>query len=150
MPEELIMRGQTVSGTTETLNFGGRTPGYGYHLTKFQIYPSGAVGGTTFDLIGAITADDSAVDPADPNFNSAGLIATSLFFAKDAATSSGGVTQETVINDLFVITQDLILMVSDVGGAGNPVNWQCKFKKVKLSASAEAVANFNQFTIYDG
>ena len=52
-----------------------------------------------------------------------------------------------VINDTFLITQNLILMVHDV--VGNPVNWQCRFEAVKMSGSQEAVANYKQFTISD-
>jgi len=147
MPEELIMRGQTVSGGQETLNFGGRTPGYGYHLTSIQLYGSNSVGASEDTLIAAITADDTAEDPANPNFNNPGLIGTC--YTSSSGNPAYPTTELQIINDLFVITQDLILLVQAPDG-GDPVNWQCKFKKVKLSASAEAVANFNQFTIYDG
>ena len=54
------------------------------------------------------------------------------------------------IDDSFVVTQDLILTVADaVSGSTLSINWLCKFEKVKLSQSAEAVANYNQFTIFD-
>ena len=148
MPEELIMRGKTASGTTETLNFGGRTPGYGYHLTDFQLYPSASLGGSAAELVGSITADDSAMDPANPDFDSPGLIGN-FSYMWSVHSYVDGMTYQSVINDLFVITQDLILMVTDVTNA-SPINWQARFKKVKLSQSAEAVANFNQFSIYDG
>jgi len=144
--EQLIMRGQTASGLTEVLNFGGSTPGYAYQLTEFQLYPSTAIGAGDTEAVGSVTADDTAEDPENPNFNHAGLIATAHI--KYPSSSSRGPQVESVINDLFYITQDLILMVEETGSTA--VNWQCKFKKVKLSLSAEAVANFNQFTIYDG
>ena len=147
MPEELIMRGKTDSGTTETLNFGGRTPGYGYHLTEFQLWGSESIGTNKVEAVGAITADDSAMDPVNPDFDSPGLIGVCNF--ADNESDAYGPQVASIINDLFVITQDLILMVTDTGGVANPINWQVRFKKVKLSSSAEAVANFNQFTIYD-
>jgi len=150
MPEELIMRGKTVSGGQETLNFGGRTPGYGYKMTEFIIWPSEDIGAADQELTGSVTADDSFEDPENPNFNHPGLIGTAMLSTSwnTAYQFTGPVS---VVNDLFIITQDLILTVIDsVAGSPNPVNWHCRFKKVKLSSSAEAVANFNQFTIYDG
>jgi len=148
--EEFIMRGKTASGLTETLNFSGQTPGYAYRMIEFSIWPSEGIGAGDQELVGTVTADDSAEDPENPNFNHPGLIGTGMF-----STSWNTAYQFTgpgsIVNDLFIITQDLILKVVDsVSGAPKPVNWQCKFKKVKLSSSAEAVANFNQFTIYDG
>ena len=149
MPEELIMRGQTASGDEEVLNFGGRTPGYGYQLVDFVLYASTAIGTDVAELAGTVTADKTGMNAVTPNFNSPGLIGT---FA-----ASWGVIQTTgtetipggygVVNDLFVITQDLILQVIDTNS--NPINWQLKFRKVKLSGAAEAAANFKQFTIFD-
>jgi len=147
MPDELIMRGKTASGETEILNFGGRTPGYAYQITEFELYPSTNVGAANYELCGTVTAGKTAVDPIAPNFNDAGLIGATL----EAGHGSVGSAEQSksIINDLFYITQDLILSVTETN-TGNPINWQCKFKKVKLSSSAEAVANFNQFTIFDG
>jgi len=149
MKKEFVMRGQTASGETEVLNFSGFKKGYAYRITEFSLYPSGAVGGTTFDLVGTVTAGKIAVAPEDPNFNDEGLIATGMFFTKDAATSTGGSTQKVVINDTFLITQDLILMVLDSGGTSAAVNWQCRFVSEKMNTSEEAVANYYQFTIFD-
>jgi hypothetical protein len=146
MPDELIMRGKTTSGETEKLDFGGRTPGYAYRMTEFLLYPSSSLGGNNVNLVGSVTADNTAMDPANPNFDSPGLIAVGNHNQDTAGDTA--ITTSYVINDLFYITQDLILMVTDTDG-GDPINWHCKFKKVKLSASAEAVANFNQFNIYD-
>jgi hypothetical protein len=147
MPDILIMRGQTVHNTTETLNFGGRTPGYGYHLIDLRLYPSTSITNNDIEATCSITASKTAMDPENPNFNDEGLIGT--FFLQNQANVSYPSSEIVVINDLFIITQDLILKVYNAGGGNDPVNWQCKFEKVKLSASAEAVANFNQFTIFD-
>jgi len=111
MPEDLIMRGQTVSGGQEKLNFSGRTPGYGYKITEFVLYGADGIGTNQLELIGTITADDTLEDPINPNFNHAGLIATtyqSMTGQKDS--NPGGYA---VLNDLFVITQDLLLGNAD-------------------------------------
>jgi len=143
--DELTMRGQTVSGGTEKLNFGGRTPGYGYHITEFFLYPSTL--NSDFECCGTVTAGKTSVNPLTPNFDDPGLIATG--FMGTSASQPYPVKLQWVINDLFVITQDLILSVTDSSSNTSPVNWHCKFKRVKLSTAAEAVANFNQFTIFD-
>jgi len=145
MPNEFVMRGKTVSGKTETLNFRGRTPGYGYQLTEFKLFPSINIISQVYELCGAITADDSAEDPVNPNFDNPGVIATAIV---TSSTSQPASEELVVINDIFAITQDLILKVQNTHG--EPINWQCRFKKVKLSDAAEAVANFKQFTIFDG
>ena len=145
MPEELIMRGKTASGTTETLNFSGHTPGYGFQLREFQLFPSTDLA-VDFELTACITAGGTALDPQSADFHDEGLIGSIIL--KGAAATNYDITSVTVINDLFIITQDLLLTTFTTSGGG-PANWQCKFKKVKLSSSAEAVANFKQFTIYD-
>ena len=149
MPDEFIIRGQTASNEQEVLNFQGRKDGYGYQMTEFVLYASTGIGTDVAEIAGTVTADKTAMNAVTPNFNSHGLIAT---FA-----ASWGVIQTTgtetipggygVVNDLFVITQDLILHVIDTNS--NPVNWQCRFRKVKLSHGAQAVANYNQFAIFD-
>jgi len=150
MPEELIMRGNTPSGTNEVLNFTGHTPGYVFRLIDFDLYPSTSIGDANGELCATITAANTYEDPANPNFNNAGLIGTAVFqIGKYGENNSPAL--HSVVNDLFYITQDLIIAVVDTQ-AGSPmnVNWQCRFEKVKLSGGAEAVANFNQFTIADG
>ena len=144
MPDELIMRGMTETGGEEILNFGGRTPGYAYQIIEFSLYPTTTLLQQAYEIAGTITAASTAEDPTNPNFNHPGLIAVKLI----ADSGSQPFQPDTgIINDLFYITQDLILLVQDTH---NPtINWQCKFRKVKLSSSAEAVANYNQFTIYD-
>ena len=150
MPEELVMRGKTASGLTETLNFSGHTPGYAYRLISFDIYPSNDIGTVAFELAATITAAGSEENPSNPNFKNEGLIGSTLFFGSNGSNEAYSQQQKTVINDMFYITQDLIISCIDTfGGSPQAVNWQCKFEKVKLSAGAEAVANFKQFTIYD-
>jgi len=143
--KEFVMRGQTDSGLTHTMNFSGHKGDYGFRLTEFEIYPSTGIGSTQVELAASLTAGKTAVNPATPNFNDEGLIATSLFDQSDTATRSAGPL--SVVNDTFIITQDLILMVQETGGT--PVNWQCKFMPVKLSSTEAALTNYRQFSIFD-
>ena len=141
------MRGQTVSGQSEVLNFSGFKPGMAYKLTEFQLYPSAAIHGADFEYVGSITAGKTAVAPSDINFNDDGLIGTTLI--SESASAANPVSVLSVINDTFLITQNLILMVQDMSGSSLKVNWQCKFEAVKMSGSEEAVTNYKQFAISD-
>ncbi len=145
MNKEFVMRGQTNSGETETLNFSGYKPGYAYRLVEFQLFPSTGIGSAQVEISGTVTAGKTAVAPTDPNFNNEGLLATSLFDQSDTATRSAGPL--TIVNDMFLITQNLILMVQETGGT--PVNWQCRFIAEKMNDAENAVANYRQFTISD-
>ena len=144
MKNEFVIRGMTSSGKTETLNFSGHKDGYGYVIKEFDIFPSSAIGSTSFQASATISAGKSAISATDPNFNDDALIATALMMH---ASALDGDIQKTVINDTFVITQNLILSVHDV--QGNPVNWQCRFESVKLSGPEQAVTNYKQFIISD-
>jgi len=146
MPEEFVMRGQTASGETEVLNFSGYKPGYAYRLTEFQLYPSNNMGGNPVELMGSITAGKTAVAPTDPNFNDDGLIGTAYFSV--SSSSLYPTSSDSVINDTFFITQNLILMVKDSDG-DDPINWQCRFVAEKMTDGENAVANYRQFTISD-
>tara|TARA_Y100001970_G_C14180391_1_gene829508 strand:- start:1076 stop:1525 length:450 start_codon:yes stop_codon:yes gene_type:complete len=148
MRKEFVMRGQTESGKTEVLNFSGFKSGMAYKLISFDLYPSTSVGATNVESIGSITAGKTAIAPADPDFNDDALIATSYFV--DNASSAVPVSAYSVVNDTFLITQNLILMVQDASGGSSPVNWQCRFKSVKMNASEETVNNYKQFMISDG
>jgi len=145
MNKEFVMRGQTASGETEVLNFSGLKPGYAYRLTEFKLYPGNGMGSADNELIGSITAGKTAVAPTDPNFNDDGLIGVSSFNAHNSVAY--GPLHYSVINDTFLITQDLILMVQDTAGGNRPVNWQCRFVGEKMNTSEEAVTNYKQFTI---
>jgi len=148
--EEFVMRGQTPSGQIEILQFSGFKPGYAYKLVEFLIYPSTDIGGSSgsYELVAALTAAKTAEDPANPNFNNDGLIGTAKISEQGTGHYIGGII--SVVNDTFLITQDLILKVEDTQTNNHPVNWQCKFMPVKMSANEEAVANYKQFTISDG
>jgi len=148
MKDEFVMRGKTASGLTETLNFGGHKEGYGFLLTEFSIYPSESLGLTTQELAASITAAKTAEDPTNPNFNNEGLIGTA--FASIDTTLFSANTPTSVVNDTFVITQDLILKVVDTqSGSPKPVNWQCRFRPIKLDTAKASLTNYRQFMIFD-
>jgi len=148
MRKEFVMRGQTASGLTEVLNFGKYKQGYAYRMTEFQIYPSNNIGGTHYELAATVTAAKTYEDPQNPNFNNEGLIASSLLVGQSGIEFYGGVS---IVNDTFLITQNLILAVVDaVAGAPMAVNWQCRFESVKMTGPEEAAVNYKQFAISDG
>jgi len=144
MKKEFVMRGRTASGLTEVLNFSGYKPGYAYRLVEFQLYPGAAASTTSHELLGTVTAGKASEDPTAPNFNNEGLIATAYAVLRSDAHGNG---IDSIVNDTFLITQNLILMVQDSGN--NPINWQCRFKSVKMSGPEEASTNFKQFSISD-
>ena len=147
MKDEFVMRGQTASGLTETLNFGGHKDGYGFILTEFSIFPSTNIGGVSLEFSATITAAKTLEDPSNPNFNHEGLIGTAML---TNSSNVLGPSNVSIVNDTFVITQDLILAVVDnLLGSPLPVNWQCKFRPVKLDTAKQALTNYRQFMIFD-
>ena len=147
MRKTFVMRGQTASGETEVLNFGKYKQGYAYKLTEFKLYPANGMGSADNELLGSVTAGKTAVAPTDPDFNNDGLIAVSTFNAHNSVAY--GPLHYSVINDTYIITQNLILMVQDTAGGNRAVNWQCRFESVKMSGPEEASVNYKQFAISD-
>ena len=152
--DTFVMRGQTAgaagtSGTDnqEILNFSGFKAGYAYKLVEFRLYPSTNLGTDHYEIYASITAGKTALDPTVVDFNDNALIANAM--TQDNASEVYPASFESVINDTFLITQNLILTVVDTRN-GTPVNWQCTFMPVKMAASEETVANYKQFTISDG
>lgn len=144
MKKDFVMRGQTASGETEVLNFSGFKPGMAYRLTEFMLYPKTPSGAETIQA--TITAGKTAVSPDDVDFNNEGLIACAMDSYNTGALD--GEIRQSIVNDTFLITQNLILMVLS-SQSGEPVNWQCRFETVKMSGPEEAVANYKQYTISD-
>jgi len=147
MRKEFVMRGQTASGETEVLNFGKYKAGYAYKLTEFELYASTSIGTANAEMMATITAGKTAVAPTDPNFNDDGLIGTSKYV--DSNDIRYPYQSTSIVNDTFMITQNLILMVQDTGGSSYPVNWQCRFESVKMTGPEEAAVNYKQFAISD-
>jgi len=149
MKKEFIMRGQTPSGTNEVLYFSGLKDGYAYRMTEFKIYPGSDIGTAAYELSATVTADKVFEDPANPDFNNDGLIATAFLVNNDNTHLASG-NLNSIVNDEFLITQDLIIAAVDtLAGSPMAVNWQCKFKSVKMSGPGEAATNYRQFSIYD-
>jgi len=147
MKKEFVMRGQTASDTEEVLNFSGYKPGYAYRMTEFTLWPSLVGVAQEQEMTGTVTAAKTAEDPENPNFNNEGLIGVAFGTIRNDLLLSG---QTSVVNDTFLITQNLILKVKDTkAGSPAPVNWQCRFVSVKMTGPEEAVTNFKQFTISD-
>jgi hypothetical protein len=149
MKKDFVIRGKTASGETEILEFGGYKENYAYIMTEFAIYPSEGIGLSTQELAASVTAAKTAEDPSNPNFNNEGLIAVS--YGGIDTTLYSAPPWKSLVNDTFLITQNLILKVVDTqSGSPKPVNWQCRFKAVKMTDAAAAVQNFRQFSIFDG
>ena len=150
MKKEFVMRGRTASTAglnTEILNFSGHKPGYAFKITEFSLYPSTDIGSSNAEMCGTITAGKTSITPTAPNFNDEGLIATSMLSLFDG--NPRYVNNYSVINETFLITQNLILTVQETSGNDFAVNWQCRFEAVKMSGPEEAVANYKQFMISD-
>jgi len=127
MKKDFVIRGQTASGETEILEFGGYKEGYAYRLVELDIFPSTSIGGTTYELAASVTAAKTYEDPSNPNFNNEGLIGTAFIANYHVSTYASGI-HNSVVNDTFLITQNLILAVIDTeAGSPMPVNWQCRF-----------------------
>ena len=144
MRKEFVMRGKTASEGEEILNFGKYKEGYAYRMTEFQIYQSIGLGATTTELCASVTAAKTAEDPENPNFNNDGLIAVASFYRFESSNQP-----QSIVNDTFLITQNLILKVKDTHTSATAVNWQCKFESVKMTGPEEAATNFKQFSISD-
>ena len=147
MPDTIVMRGQTASGETEVLNFSGYKPGYAYRMTEFKLYPAANIGSANYELCGTVTAAKTAVAPIEPDFSNEGLIASTLEVGHGSVGSSQ--QSNSVVNDKFLITQNLILMVQETN-TGNAINWQCRFVSEKMSGPEEAATNYKQYLISDG
>jgi len=150
MRKTFVMRGQTASGLTEVLNFGKYKQGYAYKMTEFVIYPSTNIGGAGMELAASVTAAKTFEDPSNPNFNNDGLIATAFLMTNQTSGTNVVWSDYAVVNDTYVITQNLILAVIDtLTGAPQAVNWQCRFESVKMTGPEEAAVNYKQFSISD-
>jgi len=144
---QFIMRGQIASQKIEILNFSGHKKGMGFKLLEFMIYPSTNMLVTNWEMVGSITADINVVpNPQSPDFRDEGLIGTSYSWGSASQTEPRN--YQSVVNDLFIITQDLTIAVQD--SQNNPINWHCKFEAVKMSGPQEATTNYKQFTINSG
>ena len=146
MPKEFIIRGRTDSGKAEKIRLSGVADGYGYQLHDIKLWGSGSLGATSMEGWATVARSSTAISPIDPDFDDDALVAVAVFMTH---TSPAYPPQAlNMIDDLVILTQDLTLMVQDTGD-GLPINWMLKFKEVKLSTSAEAVANYSAFSVHN-
>lgn len=145
MRDEFVMRGQTAKGETETLNFGKYKAGFAYKLVEFKLAASFNVGAADAHMTAVITAGKTPLDPQNPNFNDQGLIASAHM--KNDANDAYPISAYSVINDTYIITQNLLLTVFN--SEASPINWQCRFESVKMTGAEEAAVNYKQFAISD-
>jgi len=151
MKQEIVMRGQTASGGTEVLEFSGiqiENKNMAYKLVEFVLYPSTNIFSQAYEMAGSITAGKTAIAPTDPNFDNEGLLATCFIKGNSGASDPIMSPELSIVNDTFLITQNLILMVQD--GQSTAVNWQCRFQAVKMTDAEMAGNNFKQYMISDG
>tara|TARA_Y100001963_G_C6502114_1_gene318328 strand:+ start:123 stop:578 length:456 start_codon:yes stop_codon:yes gene_type:complete len=147
--DKFVMRGQTASDHQEVLNFSGFKPGYAYRMTDLTIYPSVSIGTENAELLVSVTAAKTFEDPANPDFSNEGLIGVAMLGMR-TDSNNGMFLDHVVLNDTFLITQNLILAAKDTyPGSPMAVNWQCTFMPVKMSKAEEAVTNYKQFLISD-
>jgi hypothetical protein len=150
MRKTFVIRGKTAdfktTGATEILNFGKYKAGYAYKMTEFTLFPSTNIISQSLEMCGTITVGKTPLDPENPDFNNDALIASALM-KNDQSQTIPFTGSKSVVNDTFVITQNLILTVTD--SYSNPVNWQCRFESVKMSGPEEASVNYKQFAISD-
>jgi hypothetical protein len=146
MKKEFVMQGQLVSSGEKLLRLSGLSDGYGYVIHSFQISASTNLGSAGSELFAAITRDNVAMDPINPNWGDDGLVATATAYSYGLAVA--GNFAHFLINDMAILTQDLILSARDTDNA-NPINYLIKFETVKLNKAEEAVENYRQYSIYN-
>jgi len=143
--KEFIMRGQTASGGIHTINFSGHKGDYGFKLVEFKLWSGADLHGANYECCASVTAGKVAIDPVLQDFSVEGLIGSAS--VADDANTNYPTNFNSVVNDTFIVTQDLLLMVNDTHSG--PVNWQVKFMPVKLSSAEAALTNYRQFSIFD-
>jgi len=147
MKDDFVVRGKSGKGVAnaQTINFSGHKEGYGFRIIEFQLYQSAMPPVSDAQICAIITAGKAALDPLTPDFSNEGCIATSLLDNDAADHYPPGLV--TVINDTFIITQDIILTCDN--REAHDINWQIKFRPVKMSDTEQALTNYRQFTIFD-
>jgi hypothetical protein len=148
MRKTFVMRGQTASSGEEVLQFGKYKAGYAYKLTNIQLYPSTSLGQLDSELYVTVTAAKTFEDPENPDFDNDGLIGTAFLRTGKEVNYVGH--EATVVNDTYIITQNLILACVDTKtGSPQKTNWQLTFESVKMTGAEEAAVNYKQFAISD-
>ena len=146
MRKTFVMQGQLASSGEKVLRLSGISDGYGFIIDSFQIAASTNLGSAGAECFAAITRAKVAMDPINPNWSDDGLVATATAYSYGLAVPGNLVT--SLVNDIVVLTQDLILSARETDNT-NPINYLIKFRSVKMIGPEEAVANYKQFAISD-
>ena len=158
MPREFILRGKG-SGTGadplayQRINISGFNSESGFRLVEFEVWPSvdAVAAGGDFQFMGALSRcsfdNRTSFVAQTPDFNDSALIANAQYQYGNSATEAPSAT--SLINDLAILTQDLVLHTIETRGTSVGVNWQIRLKEVKLTDAARAVANYEQYSIYN-
>jgi len=130
-----------------TVRLSGIADGYGFKLVEFRIWGAKSLDGpAATESWGILTRDGSlSPDPFNPDFSNKAFLGVATFILDPNGTPT--LATDSLVNDNDILTQDIY------GYCGNTshylTNWFLRFKTVKLSSSAEAVANYNAFSIRD-
>lgn len=141
-----IVGSRTITTDRVHVPLSGLADGYGFRLLDFKIWPSTDLGGANKnqELYAVINRDPGfAPDPFNPDFGVPGFLAVSTwgsgpFVLAVGAPSTRG--SQSIINDDVILTQDVFVYCSDP--ADNKINYFLRFERMRISAGAEAVANF--------
>ena len=151
MKKDFVMRGQVKdfksTGAFEILNFSGHKTGYAYRLTEFRIWAASGVNSND-ELDAIITAGKTVADPAAPDFSDPGTIGVACW--KNTSNPSYGLNYAELVDDTFLITQNLILSASDHQDDSATINYFCRFVSEKMAGPEQAVTNYKQYLISDG
>ena len=144
------MRGKVgdfkTTGDSEILNFSGSKTGYGYRLVEFRIWSTVSIN-TADEMEAIITTGKTAANPAAPDFSNQGTIGVATW--QDGTDEKYGPQHASLVDDLYMITQNIILTANDYQGDSD-INYFCRFVSEKMSGAEEAAVNYKQFTISDG
>jgi len=146
MRKQFVMQGQIATSGEKVLRLSGISDGYGYVIDSFQIGASTNLGASGAECFAAITRAKVAMDPINPNWSDDGLVATATAYSYGLAVPGNLVT--SMVNDMAVLTQDLILSARETDNS-NPINYLIKFRSVKMTGPEEAATNYKQFSISD-
>tara|TARA_Y100000004_G_C8749999_1_gene341965 strand:+ start:148 stop:603 length:456 start_codon:yes stop_codon:yes gene_type:complete len=145
--KEFIMRGKVADYKTtsavEKLNFSGHKEGYAYKLIEFRIWSTVSIN-VADEMEAIITTNKTPADPASPDFSNPGTIGVATW--QDGSDEKYGPQSASIVDDSYLITQDLLLTANDYQGDSD-INYFCRFKSVKVSGAEAAVANYKQFLI---
>jgi len=152
MPRKEFIQMGKVGSTTNTadkfqVRLAGIADGYGFKLLEFRIWGAKALDGPAATESWGILTRDSTLspDPLNPDFSNKAFLGVASFILDPDSTPT--LATNSLVNDNDILTQDIYGFCANT--AHYLTNWFLRFETVKLSTSAEAVANYNAFSIRD-